>query len=94
MFDKIFNDNYEPEKEIINSEEYIIVETERSILYRRRNQMKLTQQQVADKANITIRQYQRLESGERNMHSASLQVALSICDVLKLDPHRFINTLF
>lgn len=60
-----------------------------SILKLRREQLNLTQQQVADSAGITLRQYQKFESGERSIRGASLRIGLGICDVLELDPHRF-----
>lgn len=57
----------------------------------RREEMSLSQQDVASAAGITLRQYQRFESGERSMSSASLRIGLSICQVLRLDPYRFIH---
>ena len=59
-------------------------------LRHQREGMGMTQQQVADAAGILLRQYQRLESGERSMASTSLRIGLSVCDALKLDPHRFV----
>lgn len=66
-----------------------VIMTDRSILSSRRQELGLTQQQVADRAGIKLVQYQRFERGERSMASASLRIGLAICDVLKLDPHRF-----
>lgn len=57
----------------------------------RREDMGLSQQQVADLSGITLRQYQRFESGERSMASASMRIGLSICNTLKLDPYRFVS---
>lgn len=59
-------------------------------LKHQREGLGMTQQQVADTAGILLRQYQRLESGERSMASTSLRIGLSVCDALKLDPHRFV----
>ena len=59
------------------------------ILKTRRIELRLTQQQVADGAKVQLQQYQRLETGERNIESASMRIALSICAVLKLDPFVF-----
>lgn len=59
-------------------------------LRHQREALGMTQQQVADTAGILLRQYQRLESGERSMASTSLRIGLSVCDALKLDPHRFV----
>ena len=43
------------------------IQLEHHILLQRRKELKMTQQKVADKAGIQLRQYQRLESGERNI---------------------------
>ncbi|MBR5684113.1 MAG: helix-turn-helix transcriptional regulator [Ruminococcus sp.] len=64
--------------------------TSQDILRTRREQLKLTQQQVATGAHLQLRQYQRIESGERNLETATLKTALSICAVLKLDPFTFL----
>ncbi len=45
----------------------------------------LTQQQVADKAKIKLQQYQKFESGERNLRTASFQVACRVLEALDLD---------
>ena len=66
-----------------------VVMTDRATLYYRRKELGLTQQQVADRAGIKLVQYQRFERGERSMCSASFRIGMAICDVLKLDPHRF-----
>ena len=58
-----------------------------SMLKERRNQLGLTQQQVADRAGIQIAQYQKFESGERDIHKATLRIGLSILAVLKLFPY-------
>ena len=55
-----------------------------------RIKMELTQSQVAEKCGITLRQYQRLESGERSLTSTSVHVGVTICDLLKLDIHDLI----
>ena len=44
------------------------------------------QQSTAIRASITIRAYQRLEYGERDIADASMRVGLSVCSVLGLDP--------
>ena len=53
---------------------------------KQREALGLTQQQVADKAGILIRQYQRLESGERSLDSTSFRIGLNICHALQIDP--------
>lgn len=52
--------------------------------------MGLSQQEVAQKAGMQLRQYQRFETGERKLSAATLRIALAVCDVLELDPHRFV----
>lgn len=86
-------DDYQPCAEDIlgDSSQFVTLEPDHSILYSRRKQLRMTQQQVADAAKIQLRQYQRLESGERSMASTSLRIGLSICGVLKLDPRRFVH---
>lgn len=86
-------DDYQPCAEDIlgDSGQFVALEPDRAVLCQRRKQLGLTQQQVAEAAKIQLRQYQRLESGERSMASASLRIGLSICGVLKLDPRRFVH---
>ncbi len=61
--------------------------TDGQVLRHRREKMGLTQQQVADKAGIQLRQYQRFESDERSLSGASMRIGLSVCSVLKLNPY-------
>ena len=56
------------------------------ILYKQREALGLTQQAVADAAKINIRQYQRYESGERSLDSASFRIGVGICRALKINP--------
>lgn len=60
------------------------------ILRSRREQLELTQQQVADRAGIKLQQYQRLETGERHLSGCSMRIGLAICAVLLLDPYEVI----
>lgn len=59
--------------------------TEACILHDAREKLGLTQQQVADKAMIQLRQYQRFESGERNLSSSSFNIACKVLKALELD---------
>ena len=88
-----YNDSYAHEHVDLfgNGESWEIVEGSHHILQNQRKFLGLTQQQVADAAHIQLRQYQRLESGERSMLAASMRIGLSICAALKLDPFRFIH---
>lgn len=71
--------------------EFWPVHSDHEILLRRREEFGLTQQQVADAAGILLRQYQKLESGERSMQGASMRIGLSVCRALQLDPLRFLD---
>lgn len=73
---------------------YFTVQTDGGILRERREMLGLTQQQVADKAGIQLRQYQRFETNERGLSGASMRIGLSICSVLKINPYEIMpNTV-
>lgn len=82
---------YEGATTQINGDSFKQMQMEHHMLFQRRKELKMTQQQVADKAGIQLRQYQRLESGERNISSSSGRIMLSICEALKLDPYLFLG---
>lgn len=50
----------------------------------------MTQQQLADKAGVTLRQLQRIESGETSPHKAGAGVIVGIADALGIDVHEII----
>ena len=56
-----------------------------AILREQRVTQNLTQHQVALKAGITIRQYQKFESDERNLRTASFQLACRVLEALNMD---------
>jgi transcriptional regulator with XRE-family HTH domain len=62
---------------------------EKTILFDARKKLGLTQTQVAEKAFITLRQYQKFESGERKLSSSSFWMASKILQVLELDVTTF-----
>ena len=66
----------------------ITIETE--MLKQHRLAMGYSQQDVAVLVGIHIRQYQRLEYGERSMSAASMRLGLAVCAVLKIDPFQLI----
>ena len=76
-------------KTIYNGKEYDVVVYDHVLLKKRRQELGLTLQQVADRAGILLRQYQRVESGERHITSASCRIMLAICSVLMIDPYEF-----
>jgi len=58
---------------------------EKSILQERRIFLGMTQKQVAEKAKIPIQSYQRFESGERNIMTASFQMACRVIEALEMN---------
>lgn len=60
-----------------------------SILREHRIILGLTQQQVADKAQIKIQQYQKFESGERNIMTCSFRIACKVIEALEMDISKF-----
>lgn len=60
-----------------------------TILREKRLVLGLTQQQVADKANISYSQYQKFESGERNIMTASFKIACQVILALDMDVYKF-----
>lgn len=60
-----------------------------SILKEKRVVQGMTQQQVADRARIKIQQYQKFESGERSIMTASFQLACRVIEALGMDVSDF-----
>ena len=50
-----------------------------------RHKIGLTQREVAEKAAIAIQQYQKFESGERNLLNTSFAVASAVLEALDFD---------
>ena len=48
--------------------------------------MGYSRQQIAARIGVYIRQYPRIECGERDIRYASMKPGLSICAVLRIDP--------
>ncbi len=63
------------------------------MLRSRRKQLGLTQQQVADRAKIQLKQYQRLETGERHLSGCSMRIGLAVCAVLLLNPYECVAVI-
>ena len=70
---------------------YIIHLNIPGVLKSRRKQLGITIQEVADRAGIKSPQYQRIESGERELSNCSLRIGLAICAVLLLNPYEVID---
>jgi transcriptional regulator with XRE-family HTH domain len=77
---------FELEKEFIMGQEFTRMMDDHGVLRAQREALGLTQQQVANKSNITLRQYQRFESGERSITSTSLRIGANVCSTLKINP--------
>ncbi len=45
-----------------------------------------TQEEAAEKAGVSLRTYQRLEQGKRDIMDASMRTGLGICAALGIDP--------
>ena len=56
-----------------------------TVLRKARKVNKMTQQQVADKAGIRIRHYQRFENGEREITNASFRIAMAVIMALEIN---------
>ena len=72
--------------EEINLDGFSLVSMEpKGMLRERRVILGLTQKQVAEKAKIPMQSYQRFESGERNIMTASFQMVCRILEALEMD---------
>ena len=60
-----------------------------NVLYEQRIVHRLTQKQVAERAGITLQQYQKFESGSRNIMTSSFRIACRIIEALELDISAF-----
>lgn len=70
---------------------YTKVCTNNVILKTRRDQLGLSQQDVADMVGISLGHYQRLEYEEPNLEGCSMRVGLAVCATLLLDPFEMIS---
>ena len=59
------------------------------VLKKRRRQLGLTQQEVAEKAGINIKQYQRFETGERELTDASFVTTCQVLKALEMDAGKY-----
>ena len=60
---------------------------ESQILRSARKKSGLSQLQLATELDIQVRQYQRLEYGERPFSSVNIRVGLKLCRILQIDPY-------
>ena len=59
------------------------------ILKEKRVTLRMTQQEVADKAKIKLQQYQKFESGARNIMTSSFQLACRVIEALGMNVSDF-----
>ena len=59
---------------------------EAKILREARLRIGYSQQEVATVIGVHIKQYQRLEYGERDIRNCSMKTGLAVCAVLGIDP--------
>ena len=64
---------------------------ETEILRKARQKMGFSQQQVATLAGVHIRQYQRIEYGERSMGSINMRCGLAVCAILEINPFDLVS---
>ena len=62
-----------------------MVREEKDVLIEARKKLGLTQQQVADKAQVAMRHYQMFECGTRKLSSSSFWTASKVLKALELD---------
>lgn len=55
-----------------------------------RKAARITQQQLAEKSGVNVRQIQRVESGESLAGNLTAKNLISIADALGVDPHSLI----
>ena len=60
-----------------------------NILREKRVTLNLTQKQVAERAKIAVTSYQRFENGERNIRTASFQIACRVIEALEMNVSDF-----
>jgi transcriptional regulator with XRE-family HTH domain len=73
-------------KIIIGDFEFAHLSLPHDLLKERRLSLGKTQQQVANEAKITLRQYQRCESGAQNFGSTSFAIGIRVCQALEINP--------
>ena len=64
---------------------------EHEIIRQARIRLGLSQQQVATLVSIQIRQYQRLEYGERSVGNVKMRFGLAVCAILEIDPFELVS---
>lgn len=63
---------------------------EAKILKNRRDELRMTQLQVAVEAGLGLQEYQRYEYGRAKLSNSRMKVGLRICAALELDPYEVV----
>lgn len=71
--------------------QFFALQSDDRIFFSRRQQLNITQQELAERAGVPLRQIQRLEAGTSDIRNCPMDTALSICAALLLDPYQFIH---
>lgn len=61
------------------------------MLIKQREKLGLSQEETAKKAGITLKQYQKFESGDRNISSSTFRIVNAVLTALELDITAFDN---
>ena len=68
-----------------------ISDQEGLVLRERRQELGMTQLDVALELGMSIHQYQRYEYGEHKLSNCPMKIALRICAVLELNPYEVVS---
>ena len=72
--------------------DWLVMVPDRGVLIGQREKLGLTQEEVAEKAGVTLKQYQMYESHDgREFSSTSMRIVNAVLTVLELDPTAFAN---
>ncbi len=63
---------------------------EARIIRERRQELDMTQEEVALELGMSIHQYQRYEYGDHRIANCPMRIGLRICSVLELDPYEVV----
>lgn len=69
--------------------DWMLMVPEHSMLRGQRGKLGLSQEEVANKAGIKLEQYQKFESGERDISSSTFRIVNAVLTALELDISAF-----
>lgn len=59
-------------------------------LIERRKKYKISRQEIANKIHISVRTYEKYESGELDIRKARFDVVTDICEILEINPRQLL----